>query len=97
LAVRGYHLQLTIGSSRSSFGQGEAHLLDLLRMLALCARRAPHAEMSSDTDRFMKPPDRVDSGALIVVRPWRGAGVPSAPVPALLVDAETFLGASHAM
>ena len=97
LAVRGYHLQLTTGSSRSSFGQGEAHLFDLLRMLALCERRAPHAEMRSDTDRFMEPPDRVDSGALIVVRPWRGAEIPSAPVPALLVDTETFLGASHAL
>jgi uncharacterized protein (DUF58 family) len=97
LAVRGYHLQLTTGSSRSSFGQGDAHCLELLRMLALCERRAPYADMKSDTDRFVEPPDREDSGALIVVRPWRGADVPRAAVPALLVDSETFLGASHAM
>jgi len=97
LAVRGYHLQLTTGSSRSSFGQGDAHLLDLLRMLALCERRAPHADRKSVTDRSLEPPDLDDSGALIVVRPWRGAEVPSAAVPALLVDPETFLGAAHAM
>ena len=95
LAVRGYHLQLTTGSSRSSFGQGEAHLLDLLRMLALCERIAPHADMTFDNDRLMEPPELEDSGALIVVRPWHGAEVPSGAVPALLVDAETFLGASH--
>ncbi len=97
LAARGYHLQLTTGSCRSSFGQGEAHLLDLLRMLAFCERCAPHPDMKADTDLFMEPPDIVDSGALIVVRPWRGAEVPRSTVPALLVDNETFLGASHAL
>lgn len=97
LAVRGYHLQLTTGSARSLFGQGESHLLDLLRMLALCERCDQHAEMKSETDWFMEPPDTEDRGALIVVRPWRGAEVPHPASPVLLVDAETFLGASHAM
>lgn len=97
LAVRGYHLQLTIGASRSPVGQGEAHLLDLLRMLALCERRAPHGEMRSETDQFTESQGTEDGGALIVVRPWRGAEVPSPTVPALMVDTETFLGASHVM
>lgn len=97
LAVCGYHLQLTIGSSRSSFGQGDAHLLDLLRMLALCERRAPHDDLLSKSDWLTESPDTEDGGALIVVRPWRGADVPSPGVPTLLVDAETFHGASHAM
>jgi uncharacterized protein (DUF58 family) len=97
LAVRGYHLQLTIGASRSPVGLGEAHLLDLLRMLALCERRAPHGEMRSETDQFTELQGTEDGGALIVVRPWRGAEVPSPTVPALMVDTETFLGASHVM
>jgi uncharacterized protein (DUF58 family) len=97
LTTRGYHLQLTTGSSHSSFGQGETHLLHLLRMLALCERRAPHADGRSDTDWPTEPPDTEDRGALIVVRPWRGAEVPRPASPALLVDPETFLGASYAM
>ena len=97
LTTCGYHLQLTTGSSRSSFGQGDAHLFDLLRMLALCERRAPHANIGPETEWFTEPPGTEDGGALIVVRPWRGAEVPSPASPALLVDPETFLGASYAL
>jgi uncharacterized protein (DUF58 family) len=95
LAVRGYELQLTAGSSRSTFGQGEAHLLNLLRMLALCERRDPHDDVPSETDWFSESPGTEDGGALIVVRPWRGAATPNPAVPALLVDTETFIGVSH--
>lgn len=97
LTTRGYHLQLTTGSSRSSFGQGDAHLFDLLRMLALCERRAPHADIRPETEWFTEPQGAEDGGALIVVRPWGGAEVPIPVSPALLIDRETFLGASYAM
>ena len=97
LAARGYHLQLTIGSFQSPFGHGEAHLLDLLRMLALCERRPPHAHLKSEPDRSTESQGTEDAGALIVVRPWQGAELPNSPVPALLADTETFLGVSHVL
>lgn len=97
LTTRGYRLQLTAGSSRSAFGQGETHLPDLLRMLALCERRAPNDNISSETDWFSELPDTEDTGTLIVVRPWPGAEVPHSAIPALLVDPEPFLGASYAL
>jgi len=97
LAIRGYHLQLTTDSSRSSFGQGNAHRFDLLRMLAFCEQREPHADIRPETEWFTEPQDTENSGALIVVRPWHGAEVPRSAGPALLIDPETFLGATYAM
>ncbi len=93
LAQRGYQLKLTAGSARSSFGQGEAHLLDLLRILALCERRAQDDALQPQTDLFTVPDD--DDGVLIVVRPWDGALIPGADDAALLIDAERFTGATH--
>lgn len=96
LAIRGYHLKLTAGSFRSSFGQGEPHLLDLLRVLALCERRAPDVHLPPHPDLCRESEGR-DSGVLIVVRPWRGAAISGADDAAVLIDAETLVGASHVL
>ncbi|MDH5640033.1 MAG: DUF58 domain-containing protein [Nitrospira sp.] len=94
LTLQGYRIQLTAGSFRSLFGQGETHLLDLLRALALCERRAPMGQLSSEIDLSMETDDG-NSGGLIVVRPWRGAAISGTPVPPFVVDGDMLVGASH--
>jgi uncharacterized protein (DUF58 family) len=90
-AMRGYHLRLVAGSLCSSFGQGEAHLIDLLRMLALCERRDPDRTIGDQDDGFAEQHDGQE-GALIVVRPWDGATIQGNP--ALLIDADGFARSS---
>lgn len=93
-ARRGYTLRLAAGSSRSSFGQGEAHLVDLLRMLALCERCSPDRGLLPQED----PPtvrQELEGETVIAVRPWGDAEVPGAENPTLLIDAATFAGAAH--
>lgn len=94
LSIRGYHLKLTAGSFRSSFGLGEPHLLDLLRAVALCERRSPDTHRLSQIDLGTEPEDS-DHGILIVVRPWRGAAISGTDDAAVLIDAETLAGAAH--
>ncbi|TKS61852.1 MAG: hypothetical protein EWM72_00255 [Nitrospira sp.] len=95
-ANRGYHLQLVAGSSRSSFGQGEAHLINLLRILALCERRSPNMDLGPQDDPFTERQD-VEEGALIDVRPWEGAEVLGAENPTLVIDAASFAGTPHVL
>lgn len=94
LANQGYHLRIVAGSSRSSFGQGAAHMIDLLRILALCERRSPGRQVESQDDPFIAQQDGED-GALIIVRSWAGAEVPETDTPLLLIDATTFAGSPH--
>lgn len=96
LASRGYHLRLVAGSSHSSFGQGETHLIALLRILALCERRSPDTGLGSQDELFTGRQD-AEVGALIAVRPWDGAEVPGTDNPTLLIDAATFARTPHVM
>lgn len=93
-ASRGYHLRLVAGSSRSSFGQGETHLIGLLRILALCERRSPDTHLGPQEEPFTERQD-AEEGALIAVRPWDGAEIPGAENPTLLIDAPTSAGTPH--
>lgn len=95
LTARGYRLKLTAGSFCSSFGQGETHLLELLRALALCERCSPNPHPSSHIDLSMEP-ECGDPGGRIVIRPWRGAMITGIDDTAFLIDVETLAGASHA-
>jgi uncharacterized protein (DUF58 family) len=94
LAARGYHLRVGAGPSRSSFGQGETHLLALLRMLALCERCSPDADVGSLGEPHGERHDS-EEGALILVRPWDGAIVPEAEEASLLIDGAALAGTSH--
>lgn len=96
LAQRGYMLQLIVGSSRSTFGQGDLHLVELFRLLALCERRSPLAESVVPGEL---PRDLLESegGTLIVVQSWLGPGDIELEHPTILINGEVITGASHAV
>ncbi len=96
LAHRGYILQLVVGSSRSSFGQGDLHLLELLRMLAVCERHSPHGESAVPGDQ---PGDlfEVQGGTMIAVQSWRGPWDIEPQHPTIMVDGAVIGGASDAV
>lgn len=94
LSSQGYHLRLVAGSYSSSYGQGETHLLHLLRALALCERRSPDARSDSGSDRDDAQFDDQE-GALIAIRPWEGTDLPIRIAPTILFDAATFAGTHH--
>ncbi|HWF59852.1 MAG TPA: DUF58 domain-containing protein [Nitrospira sp.] len=96
LAQRGYMLQLLVGSSRSSFGQGDLHRLELLRMLALCERRSPLAESVVPVD-VPGDPLEVEGRTMIVVQSWLGPGDIEPEHPAILINGAVIAGASHAV
>lgn len=94
LSGRGYHLRLEAGSSLSSFGQGETHLVHLLQTLALCERCSPDREMWP-IDGPLAEREDVEEGALIVVRPWDGADVQRTASSTILIDAATITRAPY--
>ena len=94
LVLRGYQLKLMAGSDYSSFGQGEAHLLALLRMLALCERRAPGAEIQPQEHMPIEQQE-TESGTVIVVRPWKEGAMSGTEASTVLIDVDTFAGSSH--
>jgi uncharacterized protein (DUF58 family) len=94
LAYSGYMLQLLVGSSRSSFGQGDLHLLELFRMLALCERRSPLAE-SVVPGELPGDPLEIEGGTMIVVQSWRGPGDIEFEHPTVVLNGDLIAGASH--
>lgn len=94
LALRGYQLKLVAGPARSSFGQGEPHLLALMRILALCERRAPGAEIQTE-EHLPIEQEETESGTVIVVRPWREGAVAGTEASTMFIDAETFAGSPY--
>jgi uncharacterized protein (DUF58 family) len=96
LADRGYALQLLVGSTPSSFGQGLIHVIELLRMLALCERTAPTAGGIA-SEELDAEPSITEGGAKIVVQSWRGPDDVTAKGLTLLIDGEPIAGVSHAL
>jgi uncharacterized protein (DUF58 family) len=96
LSQRGYLLQLAVGSSRSEFGQGELHFLELLRMLALCERQSPHAESVLPGNPAEEPLDP-QGGTTIVVQAWMGPRDIEPEQPTIVIDGEVIAGVAHAV
>jgi uncharacterized protein (DUF58 family) len=96
LSQRGYLLQLAIGSSRSVFGQGDLHLLELLRMLALCERQSPHAESVLQRTLPGEPLD-AQGGTMIAVQAWNGPRDIEPEQPTITIDGEIIAGGAHAV
>jgi uncharacterized protein (DUF58 family) len=96
LTHHGYSTQLCVGSERSSFGQGEAHRLELLHMLALCQRSSPTAE-SMGQDEWPDRHSKVEGGGtVVVVQAWSDSKDGEAEFPRVLIDGELIPGAAHA-
>lgn len=95
LASQGYSLKLIAGLDRSSFGQGEAHLLDLLRILALCERYSPASDNEAQAELFAET-DGLSGGMFIIVKPWHEATVHDVDDGAIVINAAMLAGASHA-
>jgi uncharacterized protein (DUF58 family) len=96
LAHDGYCLQLLVGSDRSSFGQGEVHSLELLRMLAFCERNPPTNEFTVSEEPPSQPFEVGEGGTLILVQSWRGPGDIETEHPLVLVDGEVVFGGTRA-
>lgn len=96
LAQRGYSLQLVVGSSRSVFGQGDLHFLELLRMLALCERQSPHVESVLPGNQPQEPLD-AQGGTMIVAQSWLGPEDTEPRHPTIMIDGAVIAGASHAV
>ncbi|NGZ02334.1 MAG: hypothetical protein CV090_04695 [Nitrospira sp. WS238] len=71
LVHQGYLIRLIVGASRSIFGHGEPHLYDLLRMLALCERRASNGKIDGN-EGLESDHAEADGGTEIVVQSWSG-------------------------
>lgn len=93
LSDRGYHLRLTAGPIRSSLGLGEAHLVYLLQMLAVCERHSPSSEEALTDDSL--DPDEVEEAVHILVRPWDGGSVRKVGSSTIVIDAATVAGAYY--
>lgn len=96
LAQRGYILQLVVGSSPSAFGQGDLHFLELLRMLALCERRSPHAQ-SAVLEEPSGDSLEAQGATMIVVRSWLGPEDSESEHPTILINGDVIGGAPHAV
>ena len=97
LAHRGYLLQLFVGSLRSSLGQGERHLEELLRMLALCERRSPSHEVIAPGDLRDDLSLEVEGETMIVIQSWRGPGDSAPEQPTIFINGDTLIEAPHAV
>ncbi len=96
LAHQGYVIQLIVGADCSTFGHGDAHLHELLRMLALCQRSDPSGEFIAR--KKFEPDRREDEGGTeIVVQSWCGPEDHQPMRLTLLVDGQPVDGALHGL
>ncbi|NGZ98742.1 MAG: hypothetical protein CV089_21950, partial [Nitrospira sp. WS110] len=91
---RGYLVRLIVGSSCSEFNQGDAHLHDLLRMLALCERCAPTEEVDA-SDHHQVEVSEGEGGTEIVVQSWGGAADVQPDHPTILINGQPVIGGFH--
>lgn len=75
LTERGYPVRLIVGSEDSGLGSGSAHLLAMLRLLALCERQAPE---TSGVGHYGEHPPLIhegERGYTVAVIPWSDQAV----------------------
>jgi len=81
LTERAYPVQLIVGTEDSRFGSGPAHLLAMLRLLALCERQRPEADGVGD-DREYSINNEGERGYTVAVIPWSNQAIPITAVRA---------------
>lgn len=97
LIARGHQVRMIVGATLSAFGQDEAHLLELLKTLALCDRVDPEANMP------LVPEEVTDSlieevSGTIAILPWGKQGHFSWVVrPDVVIDEAALRARAHAV
>jgi uncharacterized protein (DUF58 family) len=89
LSQKSYPLRLIVDGEDSGLGSGSDHLVSMLRLLALCARRAPGSGEKRSGDPLYGLGHDAERGYTVAVMPW------SDPAIALPVAADRILHASH--
>ncbi|HSF68606.1 MAG TPA: DUF58 domain-containing protein [Nitrospiraceae bacterium] len=72
LAERSYPVRLIVGTEDSGPGSGSAHLLTMLRLLALCERQAPEPDGISHHSEHPPFAYEEERGYTVAVVPWSG-------------------------
>ena len=73
LTERAYPVRLVVGTEDSGLGSGSPHLLEMLRLLALCERQAPEA---ANRGELPSPTYEGERCYTVAVVPWSDQAVP---------------------
>ena len=82
LTERAYPVRLIVGTEDSGLGSGSAHLLAMLRLLALCKRQPPETDAMAHHGEFPPLPYAGEQGYTVAVVPWSDQAVSAATVQA---------------
>ncbi|HKQ35279.1 MAG TPA: DUF58 domain-containing protein [Nitrospiraceae bacterium] len=70
LTERAYPVRLIVGTEDSGLGSGSAHLLAMLRLLALCERQSPETGGVGHHGEHSPPTHEGERGYTVAVVPW---------------------------
>jgi uncharacterized protein (DUF58 family) len=96
LAHQGYVIRLIVGADCSTFGQGDAHLHELLLMLSLCQRGDPSGEFIA-RGKLEHDRNEDEGGTEIFVQSWGGPEDHQPKRLTLLVNGQPVDGALHGL
>jgi uncharacterized protein (DUF58 family) len=82
LTERAYPVRLIVGTEDSGLGSGSAHILAMLRLLALCKRQLPETSGVSHHGEHPPLPNEVERGYTVAVIPWSDKTAPTSTVQA---------------
>lgn len=75
LTERTYPVRLLVGTEDSGLGTGSAHLLAMLRLLALCERQTPETSGVANHGEPFSHADNGERGYTVAVVPWSDQAV----------------------
>ena len=77
LTERAYPVRLIVGTEDSGLGVGSAHLLAMLRLLALCKRQPPEISRVGHHGEHSPLPHEGERGYTVAVVPWSDQATPT--------------------
>jgi uncharacterized protein (DUF58 family) len=95
LSQHSYPLRLIVNTEDSGLGSGLDHLATMLRLLALCERRAPKAGDSGLPGPLSLPGHDTDLGYTVMVMPWTEGGLSLSLTPDRILDAAHIEALTH--
>jgi uncharacterized protein (DUF58 family) len=82
LTERAYPVRLIVGTEDSGLGSGSAHLLAMLRLLALCKRHPPETDANDYYGEIPPIAYEGERGYTVAVVPWSDQAVSATTVQA---------------